>query len=409
MCCNVWPQIYERIRQPEHPAQYCVVEMMKKISLPIFEVSLFVILFVLGCSSDDSNVDDHNEGIDENSDYTLKKVPVASGLIQPWGMVFLNESELLVTEKSGGVRHVVLGSDQNTEIYKVDAAAEQGQGGLLDVALHPDFELNGKVYFTYTKENAGEFTTALGQAVYADKQITDFRELFEADAYTSSGVHFGSRMVFDEAGYLYFSVGDRGSREEAQNASNHIGCVIRLHDDGSVPADNPFVNDPDYRDEIWSYGHRNIQGLALHPETGEIWSHEHGPQGGDEVNVLHKGENYGWPEVSYGEEYGGGTIGDTARDGFVDPLHVWTPSIAPCGMAFLHGESYAGLNNAIAIGALAGQHLNITLFSGESLSREIRFFEGEGRVRNTAVSPSGILYIADESSGEIYRIDVIVE
>lgn len=370
---------------------------------------LIVILAAASCSSDDSGSDQNHNTIGQNSGYNLQKETVASGFQQPWGMAFLNESELLVTEKNGDVRHVVVGSDQNTVIYKVDAAVEHGQGGLLDVALHPDFHETGKVYFTYTKENDGEFTTALGVAVYADQQITDFKELFAADAYSASVSHFGSRLVFDESGYLYFSVGDRGMRDEVQNTMNHNGCVIRLRDDGTVPGDNPFVDHPDYRDEIWSYGHRNIQGLALHPETGEIWSHEHGPQGGDEINILQKGCNYGWPEVSYGEEYGGGTIGDTAGEGFIDPLHYWTPSIAPCGMAILSNESYPSLHNAIVTGALVGQHLNITLFSSQTLTREKRFFEGEGRIRNTAASPAGVLYIADESDGEIYRIDVMVE
>lgn len=334
----------------------------------------------------------------------LVKQPVITGLSIPWGMAFLNESEVLIAEKSGDILLANVKTGTKKNIFKVPGAILFGQGGLMDIRLHPDFSKNKLIYFSYSKMVDGQPTTALGRAKYSNEAISDFEEIFVANARSNSGVHFGSRIAFDGKGHLFLGLGDRGKMQQAQNKLNHMGCLLRLKDDGSVPADNPFVGQTDVLPEIWSYGHRNIQGLDFNPATGELWAHEHGPQGGDEINIIQPGKNYGWPLATYGEHYGGGFIGPPTYPGTVQPIHHWTPSIAPCGMVFLKSDKYPGLKGNLFIGSLVGQHLNMTRFLNHTLVSETRLFQGEGRIRNVVESPDGYIYFSDETNGILYKL-----
>jgi glucose/arabinose dehydrogenase len=342
--------------------------------------------------------------------FTLQQEVVATNIPIPWGMAFVDKDNLLVTEKSGKVFLVNIPLKTSSDIFTVPGARVFGQGGLLDIALHPQFSQNQWVYFTYAKSQGTGFTTALGRAKYSSGSISGFEEIFVANAVTNGGVHFGSRIVFDRQGFLYMSIGDRGQMQQAQNTRNHIGCVLRLKDDGTTPADNPFFGKTDTLPEIWTFGNRNIQGMAMHPVTGEIWTHEHGPQGGDEINIMRKGVNHGWPLVTFGVQYGGTVIStDTARAGIMPPIHHWTPSIAPSGMVFLTGNRYPGWQNNLFSGSLVLQHLNMMKIENEKIVTETRYFANQGRIRNVALSPDGYLYMANETSGTIIKLIPIFE
>jgi|GEM_PF-2343819 len=261
------------------------------------------------------------EDVFRSKDHSYRAVTLAQGLDQPWGMAFLPRAQgILITEKSGRIR-LYRGRLLPGVVRGGPKSVESGQGGLMDIALHPQFDDNGLVYFTYTGRGIGGVGTELARARFTGRDLKDLEVLFRADPKTRGGRHFGSRLVFDREGYLFMTYGDRGGRHDAQDLGVHQGGIFRFTADGEVPADNPFVNQPGARPEFYSYGHRNAQGAALHPETGVLWAHEHGPQGGDEVNVIRKGANYGWPKITYGEEYGGGKVSEhTALPGMEQPL-----------------------------------------------------------------------------------------
>lgn len=367
---------------------------------------LLLLTFQLSCQK---NREELPSDIDMLRPFSVVKKPVISGLSIPWGMAFLNDSMLLIAEKNGDVLLGNVMTGDKKLLFKVPGAVLYGQGGLMDIRLHPSFKQNKLIYFTYTKQVNGLYTTAVGRATFENQAFNNFQEVFVADALSSSGVHFGSRLAFDGQGHFYLGLGDRGNMQQAQNTKNHMGCIIRLRDDGSLPSDNPFVNNPDFLPEIWSYGHRNIQGLDWNPLTKELWAHEHGPQGGDEINIIIKGANYGWPLATYGEQYGGGKIGEPTYPGTIQPVYYWTPSIAPCGMAFITSNKYPGWRGHLVIGALAGQHVNRTSFSGSKLLSETRYFAGEGRIRNVVESTDGFIYFSDETHGIIYRLEPVFE
>jgi aldose sugar dehydrogenase len=271
----------------------------------------------------------------------FRVVTVVDGLAHPWGMAFLPGGDILVTERPGRLRLVRNGKLQREPVGGVPEVWARGQGGLLDVALHPAFATNRLVYLSYSKPGPRGATTAVARGRFEDGRLTAVEDIFVADAWSENRIHFGSRLVFDRDGLLFVTVGDRGddtglgTRQRAQNLGDHAGSTLRLHDDGRVPDDNPFVGREGARPEIWSYGHRNAQGMTLHPETGAIWQHEHGPRGGDEVNVIRRGANYGWPVVTHGINYIGTKISDQREGaGIEKSLLVWVPSIAPSGMAF---------------------------------------------------------------------------
>lgn len=330
---------------------------------------------------------------------------VLEGLNVPWGLAFLPDGRMLITERSGQIYLVEDGVLREEPIENAPEVHARGQGGMLDIVLHPEFEENGWIYITFSRQVDGGSNTALARMRLDGYEFTDYELLFSAQPGFGTGSHFGSRIVFDDEGYVYFSIGDRGVMDSAQDLSSHSGVVIRLHEDGSVPDDNPFVNDPQALPEIYAYGLRNIQGMQIHPETREIWSHKHGPRGGDEINIINAGLNYGWPEITHGIDYDGSEITpDTARDGMEQPLLHWTPSIAPSGMAFVTGDRYPGWSGSLMVGTLAPQYLHRVALDGDHVLAQEELLPGIGRVRDVRLAPDGYLYVATENPGIIYRL-----
>ncbi|WP_142847549.1 PQQ-dependent sugar dehydrogenase [Telmatospirillum sp. J64-1] len=338
----------------------------------------------------------------------------ADGLNHPWGLTFLPDGTMLVTEREGSLRLVASDGSLSAPIEGVPEVDARGQGGLLDVALHPDFAENGWVYLSYAEAGEGGNGTAVARGRLEHEgtpRLTDVEVIFRQQPKLRGTSHFGSRLVFDNDGYLWVTLGersDRAYRDMAQDLNTHLGKVVRLHDDGSVPQDNPFVGRDDARPEIWSYGHRNPQGMALHPETGEVWIHEHGPRGGDEINIPRPGENFGWPIATYGTEYSGATIfeGDSFPPEFTSPLYHWTPSIAPSGMAFYTGDAIPEWRGNMLVGALAHRMLVRLELDGTAVTHEEHLLEDLGeRIRDVRVGPDGAVYLlTDSSSGEILRL-----
>jgi aldose sugar dehydrogenase len=340
--------------------------------------------------------------------HEYRVVTVVEGLDRPWGMAFLPDGGILVTERPGRLRVVRNGSLAPQPVSGVPAVFARGQGGLLDVALHPDFARNRLVYLSYAKPGPGGATTAVSRGTFTGDRLENVQEIFEARAWRDAGQHFGSRLLFDRDGYLYVTVGDRGAMREAQDRSNHIGTTIRLHDDGRVPVDNPFVGQSGVLPEIYSYGHRNAQGMALHPQTGQVWLNEHGPRGGDEINLVQAGRNYGWPEITHGRNYDGSVITrDTVRSGMESPLLHWTPSIAPSGMTFYTGNAFPDWRTSVFSGALAGQHLRRTVFDGARVVGEESLLTDFGRrIRDVREGPDGFIYLLiDEASAPLVRLE----
>lgn len=346
-----------------------------------------------------------------SDEHAFRVVTLATGLEHPWALAFLPDGRMLVTERAGRLR--ILGRDGSpvgpplAGLPRVEAA---GQGGLLDVALHPKFAENGWVYLSYAARDSAGVGTEVARARLAGERLADLQVIFTMQPKSSGGRHFGSRLVFDRAGFLFVTLGDRGDQDRAQRLDDHAGKIVRLLDDGRVPPDNPFVNRAGARPEIYSLGNRNVQGAAIHPRTGELWTHEHGPQGGDEVNVIRAGVNYGWPVITYGVNYGIGTrIGEgTSKPGMAQPVHYWVPtSIAPSGMAFYQGERFPRWQGDLFIGALRDRMLVRLRLDGEKVVREERLLEGAiGRVRDVRVGPDGLLYLlTDEGNGRLVRLE----
>lgn len=332
---------------------------------------------------------------------------LADGLGIPWGLTFLSADRLLISERSGNLRLLDTSKLSLTSISGAARVAARGQGGLLDVAAGPNYASDGWIYLTYSKPVDGSAATTLARARLAENQLTDWQDLLVTDSGTDTGRHFGSRIAFDDAGHVFFGVGDRGERPQAQNLGNHIGSIMRLNLDGSVPADNPFVDKDGARAEIWSYGHRNPQGLLFDPVSRKLWSIEHGPRGGDEINLIQKGRNYGWPVVSHGKEYWGPiAVGeDTSKPGMENPRKVYIPSIAPGSLLLYRGQAFPEWRGDLFAGALKLRHLNRIQLSaaGEAIAEE-RLFEDLGeRIRALALDPRGWMYLSTDS-GRILRV-----
>jgi len=341
---------------------------------------------------------------------SFRLVTLLTGLENPWSMAFLPDGRMLITERAGRLR--LVDQDYKLDPQAIDGLPEvvsQGQGGLFDVVLHPQYAQNGWIYWAYSAPGPGGWGTALARGKLQAYRMTDVKVLFSMRPKTRSSNHFGGRIVFDPAGLLYLTLGDRGDKDRAQKLDDHAGSVIRLHDDGRVPANNPFVNKAGAMTEKWTLGNRNIQGAALHPKTGELWTHEHGPQGGDEVNVMRFGLNYGWPIITYGVNYGLGTkIGEgQTKPGMTQPLHVWVPSIAPSGMAFVSGSQFPQWQGDLLVGALRGQMLLRLTLDGEKVIREERLLQGRsGRIRAVRIGPDGLVYLlTDEAQGALLRLE----
>jgi glucose/arabinose dehydrogenase len=324
----------------------------------------------------------------------------------PWGMAWLPNGDLLMTLRDGGLKRLKKGETVAEKISGLPEVAVGRQGGLLDILVHPNYASNGWIYFSYSKEdNKGDKSTAIMRAKLSGKTLTEQEDIYVAQAYGRKGNHFGSRLAFDNQGYLYFSIGDRGQRDvNPQDITRDAGKIYRLHDDGRVPDDNPFVNNDKAKKAIYSYGHRNPQGMVKHPITGDIWTHEHGPRGGDEINLIAKGKNYGWPIISYGINYSGSKITDlTKKKGMEQPLWYWDPSIAPSGMAFVTSEKYPQWQGNILVGSLKfGQIVMVTLDGNTVVKAEV-IKDELTRVRNIKQGPDGYVYVAVDGQG-IYKL-----
>jgi glucose/arabinose dehydrogenase len=344
-------------------------------------------------------------------DYRVRVVAVATGLDVPWGMAFLDGDRILVTEKDGRLRMVEGGKLLPKPVAGLPEVRVHRQGGLLDVTAHPQFARNGVVYWSFADGSMTSVGTEVARGRLVGDAASGYRlenveVIFQQRPKGLSGNHFGSRLAWGRDGNLFITLGDRGRMSEAQNPSNHVGKILRVTDAGRVPPDNPFATDAEIRPEIFSLGHRNVQGAALHPVTGELWAHEHGPQGGDEVNIVRAGRNYGWPVITYGVNYGSGTtIGEgTAKPGMEQPLWKWIPSIAPSGMAFYTGDRFPKWKGSLFVGALAGQTLVRLTLDGDSVVREERI-RGTGRTRDVRAGPDGNLYVLSESEGALLRLE----
>lgn len=335
---------------------------------------------------------------------------LATGLEYPWGMAFLPDGNLLVTEREGTLRLIDVNTRKVSDPLRGTPKAEAiGQGGMLDVALDPNFNQNRLVYLSYSKDIDGDITTAVsrGRLTMQANALEGLETIFEMDPPGSGSRHFGSRLVFGRDGTLFITLGDRGERDRVQNFSIHRGQVVRINADGSIPADNPFVNTPGYRAETWSHGHRNPQGAALHPETGALWTVEHGARGGDEVNVPKAGKNYGWPVISYGRHYTGFKIGEgQEKEGLEQPVYYWDPSIAPSDADFYTGDAFPNWRGNLFVASLKYTMLSRLTLEGETVIDEERLLEGEiGRIRDVATGPDGMLYLlTDDDPGGLYRI-----
>ena len=350
------------------------------------------------------------EGHYRSEKHDFRLVTLVEGLENPWSIAFLPDGRMLVTERPGRLRIVT--KDFRLEPGPVEGLppiVEAGQGGLFDVVLHPRYADNGWIYISYNGAGSGGWATQLLRARLEGNRLTDTQVLFSLQPKSRKGQHFGGRIVFDREGFVYLTLGDRGDKERAQRLDDHAGSLIRLHDDGRVPADNPFVNRPGARTEKFTLGNRNMQGAALHPHNGELWTHEHGPQGGDEINVMRAGRNYGWPVITYGVNYGIGTrIGEgTGKPGMEQPLYYWVPSIAPSGMSFYTGERFPKWRGNLFVGSLKFQMLARLELSGEKIVKEERLIQGElGRIRDVRTGPDGYIYLlTDAPDGVLARLE----
>jgi len=344
----------------------------------------------------------------------VQSVEWAKGLSSPWAIALLPDGMALVTEKPGRMRVIAADGSLSEPLTGLPEIAAGGQGGLLDVILDPDYEKNQRIYFSFSEpgQNRGENSTAVASAVLSrdgsNWALKNVKVIFSQAPKVSSTAHFGSRLVFGRDGSLFITLGDRFSRrDDAQTLNQHHGKVVRIRSDGSVPSDNPFARQENAKPEIWSLGHRNIQGATIDPQTGDLWIHEHGPQGGDEINVVERGANYGWPKFTYGENYGGGKIGEeSSAPGFTPPEYSWVPSIAPSGMAFYTSDRIPSWKGSLFVGALKEQALiRLTVRDREVVAEE-RLLSGKGmRVRDVRAGDDGSLYVVtDGAEGKVLRI-----
>lgn len=363
---------------------------MNKISFLI----LFFSFFLGSCQK-------NNEFTDTNN-FSYKAETVVDGLEIAWGMVFLPDGSMLISEQEGDLIHFKNGV--KTKISNVPEVVYKNQGGLLDIELHPDYKNTGWIYFSFSgnieKDDQGANTTIMRAKLDGDR-LVDQEILYKATPNTKKTQHYGSRLEFDQNGYLFFSIGDRGNRDEnPQDITRDGGKIYRINADGSIPQDNPFAQKDGAKKAVYSYGHRNPQGMALHPESGKIWVHEHGPKGGDEINIIEPAENYGWPKITYGINYSGTPITeDKALPGMKQPLHYWVPSIAPSGMTFITSDKYPGWKHKLLVGSLKFKYLNLITIENGKVTKEEKLLDGMGRVRTVRIGPDGFIYVSIEQLG----------
>lgn len=342
--------------------------------------------------------------IDDQKDYTI--TPIIENLDIPWGMTWLPNGDLIFTEKEG----ILYRFDGNKK-YKIQNLPEvylRGQGGLLDVTIHPEFEKNNLIYISYASKMGGGDggNTTIARAILKNDRLDNLEVLYKAMPNSKKGQHFGSRFTWDAQGHLYFSIGDRGNRDvNPQDITRDCGKIYRINDDGSIPSDNPFVDAAGAKTAIFSYGNRNPQGMTTHPVTGKIIAHEHGPQGGDEINIIESGKNYGWPVISYGINYSGTTFTEiTEKEDMEQPIYYWVPSIAPSGFAIINNPAYKDWNGNYLVGSLKFQYLEMLHMDENRVIKREKIADKLGRMRNVKIGPDGLVYIAVEGKG-IFKIE----
>ena len=366
---------------------------------------LIVLWFVSPILADDSDWDADIY----NTDKVSFQVQIfIDGFEIPWGMAFLPDQRMLVTDRIGDLWIVVKdGTDKVKVIGEVPNVRSKGQGGMLDVEVHPNFSNNSYIYLIYSDVLDNKSHTSLIRAKLVNNRLIDSQVIFKPEEkfFTKKAIHFGSRIVFDDEGFIYFSIGDRGDRDLAQNLEMPNGKMYRIHDDGTIPIDNPFYYTKGAIQSIWSYGHRNAQGLAIHPLTRQLWEAEHGPRGGDEVNIILKGHNYGWPVITYGKNYSGTIISRfTHKEGMDQPIFHWTPSIAVCGIAFYDGDQFPEWKNNLLATSLKFERLHRIELDGLNMVKDEIIYEPGSRVRDVEIGPNGMIYVALEDPGRIVKI-----
>jgi len=376
---------------------------MKKV----FSISILLGIFIINysCAQDLKPLDLENNNIilTDEVNYEMELVFEDENII--WAIEFFEDNSILASIKSGSLFHYKDGT--KTEIKGLPNIYLRGQGGLLDIAFHPNFKENKWLYFSYASEGVGEKggNTTIARAKLIEDSLVHLEVLYKGSPNTRKGQHFGGRLEFDNDNYLYFSIGDRGNREvNPQDITIDGGKIYRINDDGTIPNDNPFFNTPNAKKAIYSYGHRNPQGMFKHPVSGEIWTNEHGPRGGDEINIIKKGKNYGWPKITYGINYSGTTI--TKNKSLPDmeqPLYYWLPSIAPSSFEYISSDIYPGWKGSLLAGALVFKHIErIGLNNNKVVSRS-KIAEDLGRPRDIKQGPDGFIYVSIESKG-LYKI-----
>jgi aldose sugar dehydrogenase len=344
----------------------------------------------------------------EKHNFTIETV--IEGLEHPWSVDFLPDGRFLVTEKPGRLR-IIENGQLSEPVIGLPEIKEKGQGGLLDIALDPEYENNKTIYLSYSAKGEGGIGTEVVKGTLSGNELKNTQVIFKLSPKTDTGYHFGSRLLFTKDGSLFITLGDRGDQDRAQVLNDHAGSLIHINKDGTVPADNPFIDNPDVKPEIYTYGNRNMQGIAMHPETGDVWTIEHGPQGGDELNLMKPGVNYGWPVITYGVNYGLGTkIGEgTEKEGMAQPVHYWVPSIATSSLLFYTGDKFPGWKGNAFVGSLKfGQIARLEMQDNKVIHEE-RLVNGKaGRIREVQQGPDGCLYIVtDESNGKLLRLKPI--
>ena len=366
---------------------------------------MIVIWFVFAIKAEDSDWDTR---IVKTEKVSFQVETYADGFEIPWGMAFLPDNRMMVTDRIGDLWIVEKdGKDKVKVSGEIPNVRSKGQGGMLDVAVHPDFNTNSYIYLSYSDFSENKSHTSLIRAKLVNNSLVNSQIIFrpEEKFFTKRSLHFGSRIIFDDKGFIFFCIGDRGDRDLAQNLDMPNGKIYRIRDDGTVPIDNPFYYTKGAIKSIWSYGHRNPQGLAIHPSTRQLWEAEHGPRGGDEVNIILRGHNYGWPVITYGKNYSGTIISKlTHHEGMDQPVFHWTPSIAVCGIAFYDGSQFPEWKNNLLATSLKYERLHRVELDGMNMVKDEIIFEAESRVRDVEVGPDGIIYVALEDPGRIVKL-----
>jgi glucose/arabinose dehydrogenase len=375
------------------------------IRFPLLSAILCAIVITSCQSSASNNKAEDKTAKTDAAAPSFKTDTLFTGFQNPWGMAWLPDGRMLITEKSGEILIFKDGKNTGEKLSGVPAVADAGQGGLLDIKLHPDYEKNKWIYISYSKPVTGGATTTIMRFKLDGNNIVDKQELYEAKPYLDADYHFGSRIIFDKDNYMFFSSGERGTMKKVWELNNDHGKIHRLKDDGTVPDDNPFVKTAGARPSIWSYGHRNPQGLIYDKANNRIWEIEHGPRGGDELNLIEKGKNYGWPLTCYGINYDGTVLTDKKEmPGVTNPTHYWVPSIAPCGSMIVTSDKYPEWKGNLLVGALALRHIARVQLDGTAYTKEEKLLNNVARFRNIAEGPDGFIYAVTEGPGMLLRI-----